>query len=130
VSCNFKRLLTAAVLFAGLHAASAFGCDAAGQRVTGVMAKTDVGVYNEAGDFERTIEKRRVVVDQAVVACKNSPALVKIKLSNGEQVWVDRLEVKVEGGAPAPARECKARAPSSSNDKKEPGVSGIDPCSG
>lgn len=120
-----SRIATALALLAAWPAAHA--CDAAGQSVVAVMGDK-VATYDEAGEYLSEVLKAVIRVGAPLVACRESPALIKVALSDGREVWVDRLDVKVGGGKAAPARECKNKGVSRDSDTKAPAVSGIDPC--
>lgn len=120
-----SRFLPVVLLFAAWPAAHA--CDANGQTVLAVMGDK-VATYDEQGEYVSEIPKSVIRVGTPLVACRESPALVKVSLSDGREVWVDRLEVKVGGGKTAPQRECKNKSVSRESDTTAPAVSGIDPC--
>jgi hypothetical protein len=120
-----SRFLPALALLAAWPAAHA--CDATGQSVAAVMGDK-VATYDEQGEYLNDVPKAVIRVGAALVACRESPALIKIALSDGREVWVDRLDVKVSGGKAAPARDCKNKGVSRESDTKAPAVSGIDPC--
>jgi len=112
-----------------LGAASlAQACEVGEQKVQQVMTSR-VATYDDKGDFKEEIERARIQVNVPLVACRESPALVKVKTTEGKEVWVDRLDVKI-AGAPVKQRQCKQQVISRENDTKAPAVSGIDPCSG
>jgi hypothetical protein len=127
---NTKRIALAALLmsFAVLRVAAAEDCDPKGQKVDQVMG-SKVAAYDQAGNFIEDLPKSAIVIGADILECRNSPALVKIRLADQRSVWVDRLEVKVSGGkAPAP-RTCKNAPISRRSDTTTPATSGIDPCS-
>ena len=103
-------------------------CDVGDQKVQQVMVSR-VATYDDKGDFKEEVEKARIQVNVALIACRESPALVKVKTTDGTEVWVDRLDVKI-AGAPVKQRQCKQQSLSREGDTKAPAVSGIDPCSG
>jgi hypothetical protein len=103
-------------------------CEVGEQKVQQVMSAR-VATYDDKGDFKDEIGKDKIQVDVPLVECKESPALVKVKTTDGADVWVDRLDVKIVGGAVKP-RTCKAQVISRESDTKAPAVSGVDPCSG
>ena len=106
----------------------AHACEVGGQKVEQVMS-SQVATYDENGDFKEEIAKGKIQVNVPLLACRESPALVKVKTTDGAEVWVDRLDVKV-AGAPAKQRNCKQQVVSRESDTRAPAVSGIDPCSG
>lgn len=120
-----SRFLPALALSAAWPVAHA--CDATGQSVLAVMGDK-VATYDEQGEYVSEVSKAVIRLGTPLVACRESPALVKIALSDGREVWVDRLDVKVSGGKTAPVRECKNKGVSRESDAKAPAVSGIDPC--
>jgi hypothetical protein len=103
-------------------------CEVGDQKVEQVMSAR-VATYDDKGDFKEEIEKNRIQVKVPLVACRESPALVKVKTTEGQEVWVDRLDVKI-AGAPVKQRQCKQTVVSRESDTRTPAVSGIDPCSG
>ena len=117
-------------LFAVMLAAGplAHACDVGNQKVEKVLGRK-VATYSKSGDFQKEIDARAVQVNEPVVACQDTPALVQVKVVGGDPVWVDRLDVKISGGNVA-ARECKKKVVSRESDTHAPAVSGIDPCSG
>jgi len=124
------RTLTRAALAAALLCTCplAFGCEVGDQKVESVKADHPAK-YDENGDFVGEVKKADIVVGKPLVACRETPELIKVKLKNNEEVWVDRLAVKVAGGPAKKPMKCAnvvAREP----DSKSPGVSGIDSCSG
>jgi alanine dehydrogenase len=130
---NMTMLTRAAVAAALLCAAAcvnsvAQACEVGDQKVESV--KTDrPATYDENGDFVGEVKKADIVIGTPLVACRDTPQLIKVKLANNDTVWVDRLAVKVAGGPakkPAKCSKVVAREP----DAKTPAVSGIDPCSG
>lgn len=120
-----SRSLIALALLAAWPAAQA--CDAGGQKVLAVMGDK-VATYDEQGEYVSEIPKASIQVDAPLVACRESPSLVKVKLADGRDVWVDRLDVKVSGGKTTPTRNCKSQGVSRQTDTTAPAVSGIDPC--
>lgn len=106
----------------------AHACDVGAQKVEQVMS-AHVATYDEKGDFKEEIEKGKIQVNVPLLACRESPALIKVKTTDGKEVWVDRLEVKV-AGAPVKQRQCKQQVVSRESDTRAPAVSGVDPCSG
>lgn len=105
----------------------AHACDTTGQKVLAVMGDK-VATYDEQGDYVNDIPKGVIRIDEPLVACRESPALIKVKLADGRDVWVDRLDVKVSSTKAAPPRECKNKGVSREADTTAPAVSGIDPC--
>jgi hypothetical protein len=103
-------------------------CEVGEQKVQQVMSAR-VATYDDKGDFKEEIGKDRIQVNVPLVACLNSPALVKVKTTDGAEVWVDRLDVKI-AGAPTKPRQCKDTVVSRESDTRAPAVSGVDPCSG
>ena len=120
-----SRVLITCALLAAWPAARA--CDASGQKVLAVMGDK-VATYDEQGEYASEIPKSAIRLDSPLIACRESPALVKVQLADGRQVWVDRLDVKVSGAKPAMPRECKNKGVSRESDTRAPAVSGIDPC--
>ncbi len=106
----------------------AHACDVGNQKVEKVLGKK-VATYNKSGDFQKEIEASAVQLNEPLVACQDTPALVQVKVVDGDPVWVDRLDVKIAGGSVA-ARNCKKQVVSRESDTRAPAVSGIDPCSG
>jgi hypothetical protein len=106
---------------------AAQACDASGQKVAAVLG-AQVATYNEKGDYVADVPKASVKVDEPVIACREAPALIKVKLADNKEVWVDRLDVKVTGGKDAGPRTCKNKGVSRQSDTTTPAVSGIDPC--
>ena len=121
-----SRSLLTVVLLGAWPAAQA--CDVGEQKVEQVMS-ANVATYDDKGDFKEEISKAKIQVNAPLVACRETPALVKVKTTDGQEVWVDRLDVKV-AGAPVKARDCKKTVVSRESDTRAPAVSGIDPCSG
>jgi hypothetical protein len=121
-----SRCFAAVVLLGAWPLAHA--CEVGEQKVVQVMS-TRVATYDDKGDFKEEIEKGRISVNVPLVACRETPALVKVKTTDGAEVWVDRLDVKV-AGAPVKQRQCKQQVVSRESDTRAPAVSGIDPCSG
>ena len=121
-----SRSLFAVVLAGAWPVAHA--CEVGGQKVAQVMS-AQVATYDDKGDFKEEIAKGKIQVDTPLVACRESPSLVKVKTTEGQEVWVDRLDVKISG-APTRQRQCKQSVVSRESDTKAPAVSGIDPCSG
>jgi hypothetical protein len=121
----YGLLLTLALLGVGPFARA---CDASGEKVTAVLG-AQVATYDDKGDYVADIAKASIKLDEPVVACRDSPALIKVKLADNHTAWVDRLDVKVTGGKDAGPRACKNRGVSHESDTKAPAVSGIDPCS-
>ncbi|MEJ1965093.1 MAG: hypothetical protein WDO56_27530 [Gammaproteobacteria bacterium] len=103
-------------------------CDVGTQKVEKVLGKK-VAVYTKSGDFQKEIDARAVQIDEPLVACQDTPALVQVKVVGSDPVWVDRLDVKIAGGN-VTARNCKKQGVSRESDTHAPAVSGIDPCSG
>ena len=103
-------------------------CEVGDQKVAQVMSAR-VATYDDKGDFKDEIEKARIQVNVPLVACRESPVLVKVKTTDGAEVWVDRLDVKIAGG-PTKQRQCKQSVVSRESDARAPAISGIDPCSG
>ncbi len=120
-----SRFLPALALLAAWPAAHA--CDATGQSVLAVMGN-NVATYDEQGEYVSDIAKAVIRIGAPLVACRESPSLIKVALADGREVWVDRLDVKVGGGKATPARECKNKGVSRESDTRAPAVSGIDPC--
>jgi hypothetical protein len=120
-----RAALSAVLLCAG---PLAYACEVGDQKVESV--KTDhPATYDENGDFVGEVKKKDIVVNTPLVACRDTPQLIKVKLTNNETVWVDRLAVKVAGGPAKKPVKC-AKVVSRESDTKAPAVSGIDPCSG
>ena len=107
---------------------AAQACEVGEQKVQQVMTAR-VATYDDKGDFKEEIGKDRIQVNVSLVACLESPSLVKVKTTDGAEVWVDRLDVKI-AGAPVKPRQCKETVVSRENDTRAPAVSGVDPCSG
>jgi hypothetical protein len=123
-------MLSRAAVAAALLCAASFAqaCDVGDQKVESV--KTDhPATYDENGDFVGEVKKGDIVLNMALVACLDTPLLIKVKLTNNEAVWVDRLAVKVAGGPAKKPVKC-SKVVSRESDAKAPAVSGIDPCSG
>jgi predicted trehalose synthase len=118
------------ILFFALLGAwpAAQACEVGEQKVQQVMSAR-VATYDENGDFKEEIGKERIPVNAPLVACRDSPALVKIRTTDGAEVWVDRLDVKI-AGAPVKQRQCRQTVISRESDTRAPAVSGVDPCSG
>jgi predicted trehalose synthase len=114
------------LLLAAWPAAQA--CEVGEQKVQQVMSAR-VATYDDKGDFKDEIGKDKIQVNVPLVACRESPALVKVKTTDGAEVWVDRLDVKI-AGAPVKQRQCKNTVISRESDTRAPAVSGVDPCSG
>lgn len=121
-----SRAILAVALLAVWPAAHA--CDVGAQRVEKVLGK-QVATYNENGDFHKEIEASTVQLGAPLVECKDVPALVRVRTTSGDTVWVDRLDVKI-AGATKVATRCKSNVVSRETDTRAPAVSGIDPCSG
>jgi hypothetical protein len=121
-----SRPVLAVALLAAWPAAHA--CDVGAQKVEKVLGKT-VATYNESGDFQKEISASAVQVNVPLVECRDTPALVRVKTTGGEAVWVDRLDVKISGATKVAAK-CKSNVVSRESDTRAPAVSGIDPCSG
>ena len=119
-----SRFLPALALLAAWPAAHA--CDATGQSVVAVMGDK-VATYDAQGEYVSDIAKTVIRIGAPLVACRESPSLIKVTLADGREVWVDRLDVKV-GGKATPSRECKNKGVSRESDTRAPAVSGIDPC--
>jgi hypothetical protein len=118
----------------GVYALALLGCSALthaceikDRKVVEIMTD-DVGTYDESGNFLADIKKSEVKLNESIVGCKDSPALVQVKLTQDRTAWVNLLEVKVGGGTVA-ARECKKNSVSHVADTSAPATSGIDPCS-
>jgi hypothetical protein len=125
MSLASRCLLTIALLVAW---PAAQACEVGQQKVEQVMTAR-VATYDDKGDFKEEIEKKKIQVNAPLLACRESPALVKVKTTEGHEVWVDRLDVKI-AGTPAKQRQCKQQVVSREGDTRAPAVSGIDPCSG
>jgi len=124
-----RAALAAALLCAGSIVHSlAHACEVGDQKVESVKTERPA-TYDENGDFVGEVKKADIVVNAPLVACRESPQLIKVKLANNESVWVDRLAVKVAGGPTKKPVKC-AKVVSREADTKTPAVSGIDPCSG
>jgi hypothetical protein len=121
-----SRSLLTVVLLGSWPMAQA--CEVGEQKVQQVMTAR-VATYDDKGDFKEEIEKGKIQVNAPLLACRESPALVKVKTTEGLEVWVDRLDVKI-AGAPPKQRHCKQQVVSRESDTRAPAVSGIDPCSG
>jgi hypothetical protein len=121
-----SRSLLTVVLLGAWPAAQA--CEVGEQKVEQVMT-AKVATYDDKGDFKEEIDKGKIQLKVPLLACRESPALVKVKTTDGKEIWVDRLDVKI-AGAPAKQRECKQQVVSREGDTRAPAVSGIDPCSG
>lgn len=121
-----SRSVLALALLAAWPAAHA--CAVGDQKVEKVLGRK-VATYTENGDFQKEIEASAVQVNAALIECRDTPALVRVKTVNGDPVWVDRLDVKI-AGATKVAAKCKSNVVSRESDTRAPAVSGIDPCSG
>jgi hypothetical protein len=121
-----SRSLLAVVMIGAWPLAHA--CEVGEQKVERVLS-THVATYDEKGDFKDEIAKDKIQLNAPLLACRESPALIKVKTTEGTEVWVDRLDVKV-AGAPVKQRQCKQQVVSRESDTRAPAVSGIDPCSG
>lgn len=108
------------------YAGYANACDPAGQKVVAVLSD-QVATYDDNGDFVSDVPRNTVILNEAIIACRESPSLVKVKLAENRTAWVDRLEVKVSGEKVA-ARPCKTQGVSRNSDTTTPASSGIDPC--
>jgi len=121
----YRAAIAAALLCAGSLAQA---CEVGEQKVESV--KTDhPATYDDNGDFIGEVKKGDIVLNAPLVACRDTPQLIKVKLANSQTVWVDRLAVKVAGGPAKKSVKC-AKVISRAADTKAPAVSGIDPCSG
>jgi hypothetical protein len=127
-----NKLLSGACALALLGAAGAsHACDTKGQKVMEVMTD-DVGSYDENGNLLADLKKSDIELNQNILKCKDTPALVQVSLTPDAKgaprtAWVNMLEVKVGNGA---ERKCKSTAPSHLADTSAPAVSGLDPCHG
>lgn len=121
-----SRSVLSVALLAAWPAAQA--CEVGDQKVGEVMSAV-VATYDDKGDFDKEIGKDKIQMNVPLVECKESPALVKVKTTDGSDVWVDRLDVKIVGGAVV-KRTCKKGVVSREGDTTAPAVSGVDPCSG
>ena len=88
-------------------------------------ARDRVGLYSESGKFEREVEKAALVEGAAVLDCNEDLGLVKVKLREGAEAWVDKAEVKLAHAAGDQARPCVVSAANRPHDKMEPVVSGF-----
>jgi hypothetical protein len=114
------RTLALAVLLAGTARAE---CKGGAPTLAGARAK--VGLYAESGKFEREVEGSTLVADAAVLDCNEDLGLVKVRLKDGKEAWVDRAEVTLKlakGDAPRP---CVAGAAARRHDTVEPVVAGL-----
>jgi hypothetical protein len=112
--------------------AQAEECDVKGRTVVEVMTD-EVGTYDSAGNFIADVGKAEIPLNQPILACKTSPALVQVSLTPGSDkkartAWVNLLEVKI-GGNTLVARKCKDESVSRLADTASHATSGIDSCS-
>lgn len=127
-----SKLATSVLLLLGCATGAAHACDVKDQKVLEVMTD-DVGVYDDKGTWTADVKKAEIPLNQNILQCKDSPAMVQVMLTPDKQGnprtgWVNLLEVKV-GGTALVARKCKPTAVSQANDTIVPATSGIDPCS-
>lgn len=107
--------------------AIAFGCDPTGQMVIRAM-NTKVATYSLKGDYLKDVEGGLIATNVPVVACDDTTSHIEVRLTAGEPVWVDRLDVEIKTSvAPAP-RRCKNHGIAKPDDQTAPATSGIDPC--
>lgn len=117
------RSVAVALLF--LSAAPALAdCGASPPKLVGA-ARDKVGVYSASGKFERELEKAALLEGAPVLDCNEDLGLVKVKLREGAEAWVDKAEVKLAHAAGEPPRPCVTAAATRPHDKMEPVVSGF-----
>lgn len=126
------KLKLAVGLLLGAAAFGAQACDIKEQKVIEVMTD-EVGTYDDNGTWVADVKKKEIPLNQTILQCKDSPAMVQVALTpdaagNKRTAWVNLLEVKV-GGALQAARKCKDTGVSRVSDTTVPATSGIDPCS-
>lgn len=103
-------------------------CDKGDQRVAKAMGSS-VAVYDNNGNYVEDVDAKLVVVNVAIVSCKDQPAHVQIVLTDGRKVWVDRLNVQIASSeASSGGRKCATQPVSRAGDTTMPASSGIDPC--
>jgi len=130
-----KKTLTAACALALLgNAALAQACNTKDRKVVQVMT-AEVGAYDENGNYVSDIKKEEIPLNQNILSCKDSPAIVQVSLTpdakgSKRNAWVNLLEVKVSGDSGVHnAQPCKKESVSHLADTTAPATSGIDSCS-
>src|SRR5688572_28414457 len=114
---NMKTFL-AFVLFLSLAAASeraAASCAKEELKVVGTPSSKTIRIYDAGGKRVGEIDKS-LAVDQFVTECDESLGLVKVKLTDDREVWMNRSEAKRTSG---PARNPSVCVTESST--KDPG---------
>ena len=111
----------------GLHEA-AVACSPSGQSIVRAM-NSKVAIYSASGEYLKDVDAALVALNRSIVACDDATSHVKISLTNGETVWVDRLDVEIKGAVASTPRACKDQGIAKPDDQTTPATSGIDPCS-
>lgn len=111
----------------GLLARAEADCTVDGMRVTDAIPAM-IGVYEADGKFVKELGKENLVIGGALKACDESLGLVKVGLTSGQDVWVDRADLKIAVGGQQEARTvCVTDSGTRAHDHTEPAVSGMDP---
>lgn len=120
-----RLVIAVAILLSAPLTAQA--CSASGQNVARPM-NAKIAIYSASGEYLKDIDGALIATNRPILACDDATTHVKVGLTDGAAVWVDRLDVEITGGATTP-HACKDKSIAKPDDQTTPATSGIDPCS-
>ena len=125
---NRKALLSFALLLSLAPAAwqsAAAGC-AMELEIVGTASKS-IYIYDETGKrLDEKIDKT-LALKQLVIDCNESLGLVKVALTNGREVWMNRSEAKRIAGVAQNTSVCLTESSSRESDHVVAGTTGAEP---